>query len=87
MAVTAGMVVRSKAGRDTGGWFVVISTEGEYAYLVNGEQRKLDRPKKKKLKHLQVTTYVSEFIANKVNSGTKVTNQEVRKALADYLDM
>lgn len=79
-----GLVVRSKAGRDKGDLFIILRTENEYAYIANGELRKVDRPKKKKLRHLQLTGFVSEFIHNKLDSAGKVTNQEVRKALAEY---
>ncbi len=84
MEVSAGMVVRSTAGRDKGDLFIVISREGDYAYLANGELRKVDRPKKKKLKHLQPSHTVSEFIRNKLETAGKVTNSEVRKALSEY---
>lgn len=84
MEVAAGMVVRSIAGRDKGDLFIVLSREGAYAYLANGELRKVDRPKKKKLKHLQPSHYVSEFIQNKLSTMGKVTNSEVRKALSEY---
>lgn len=83
MEVVAGMVVRSIAGRDKGDLFIVLSREGEYAYLANGELRKVDRPKKKKLKHLQPSHKISEFIKNKLETAGKVTNSEVRKALSE----
>ncbi len=83
MEVLIGSVVRSKAGRDKGDLFIVLSREGEYAYLANGDLRKVDTPKKKKLKHLQPSGKVSEFIKNKLETVGKVTNSEVRKALAD----
>ena len=78
-----GIIVRSKAGRDKGELFIILKAEGEYVYIANGELRKVDRPKKKKLKHLQLTGYVSEFIAAKLVADG-VTNREVRKALAEY---
>jgi ribosomal protein L14E/L6E/L27E len=84
MEIIEGSIVRSIAGRDKGDLFIVLSREGSYAYLVNGELRKVDRPKKKKLKHLQGTHSVSEFIKNKLETAGKVTNSEVRKALAEY---
>ncbi len=84
MEITEGSIVRSKAGRDKGDLFIVLSREGGYAYLANGELRKVDRPKKKKLKHVQGTSYVSEFVQNKLASVGKVTNSEVRKALAEF---
>lgn len=84
MEIVEGSIVRSIAGRDKGGLFIVLSRDGEYAYLVNGDLRKVDSPKKKKLKHLQGTTSVSEFIQNKLGTVGKVTNSEVRKALAEF---
>lgn len=85
MEIVVGSVVRSKAGRDKGDYFIVLSREGEYAYLANGELRKVDHPKKKKLKHLQVSEKISAFIVNKLQTQGKVTNSEVRKALAELV--
>jgi large subunit ribosomal protein L14e len=87
MELVMGTVVRSKAGRDKGDLFVILRLEGEYAYIANGELRKVDQPKKKKLKHIQRTNYVSGFIADKLAAVGKVTNSEVRKALAEYREI
>ena len=84
MDIIEGSIVRSIAGRDKGDLFIVLSREGDYAYLANGELRKVDRPKKKKLKHLQGSNSVSEFIQNKLQATGKVTNSEVRKALSEF---
>lgn len=84
MEIVEGSIVRSIAGRDMGDLFIVLAREGDYAYLANGELRKVDRPKKKKLKHLQGTSSVSEFIQNKLKASGKVTNAEVRKALSEF---
>lgn len=82
MEIKVGSIVRSKAGRDKGDLFIVLSLEDNYVYMANGDLRKVDRPKKKKLRHLQGTGEVSEFVMNKLSLGGKVTNSEVRKALA-----
>ena len=87
MEIKAGSIVRSIAGRDKGDLFIVLSVEDEFVYLANGELRKVDRPKKKKLKHLQPSAKVSEFIQNKLETVGKVTNSEVRKALADLTEI
>lgn len=87
MEITAGSIVRSKAGRDKGDLFIVLAREGEFAYIANGDLRKVDTPKKKKLKHLQGHNEVSEFIKNKLETVGKVTNSEVRKALADLMEI
>ena len=82
--VTVGSVVRSKAGRDKGDLFIVLRTEDNYAYIANGILRKVERPKKKKLMHLQPSSYVSELIQKKLETAEEVENFEVRKALAEY---
>ena len=83
MEVRVGTRVRSTAGRDKGVDFIVIAVEGEYLSLADGDLRKVDRPKRKKLKHVQASADYSEFIADKLAVTGKVTNAEVRKALAE----
>ena len=73
-----GDVVRSKNGRFKGEFFVVVSLDGDYAYLVNGKQRKMDSPKRKKIKHLEFGIGHSNHIGEKLEVGSKVTNNEVR---------
>ena len=82
MEIIEGSIVRSIAGRDKGDLFIVLSREGDFVYLANGELRKVDHPKK--LKHLQGTNSVSDFVSNKLATVGKVTNSEVRKALAEF---
>lgn len=79
-----GDIVYAKAGRDKGGYFVVVSAEGEYAYICNGKSRKVMQPKKKKLKHLRLKMGYSEFIAGKLSRGERVTNTELRRELEEY---
>jgi len=50
----AGMLVRSKAGHDTGKLYVIIDVDDTYVYLADGSIRTLDHLKKKKKKHVQV---------------------------------
>ena len=61
MEIIEGSIVRSIAGRDKGDLFIVLSREGDFVYLANGELRKVDHPKKKKLKHLQGTNSANAF--------------------------
>ena len=72
--------MRSKAGRDKGTLYVVIRTEGDYVYAADGAARKLDRLKKKKIKHVEGSYDVSEEIARHVADGT-VENHMLRKFL------
>lgn len=86
MEVCIGSIVFSKAGRDKGRSFVVVKKEGDYAYLCDGDMRKSDSPKKKKLKHLAVTNTVCDHIGDKIKDNKKVTNTEIRRALSEFCE-
>ena len=49
-----GMIARSKAGHDKGHVYIIVETDATSVYLVDGKIRTLDRPKKKKKKHVQL---------------------------------
>ena len=84
MDISKSDIVVSAAGRDAGQFFYVINLEGEYAYLANGKQRKLEQPKKKKLKHLRFAARIDSRVANKLRDGDKVLNSELRRDLAVF---
>lgn len=69
MEFKRGTIVRSKAGRDQGDWFIVLSEDENAVYLVDGKRRPIERPKCKKKKHcaatLKCVTLPEEPIANK----------------------
>ncbi|MDU2373530.1 KOW domain-containing protein [Peptoniphilus harei] len=60
-------MVRSKKGRDEGKVYIIMDIiDDDLLLLVDGKLRKLDRPKKKKVKHLYIykdviDTEVSDF--------------------------
>ncbi len=58
MEFASGQIVRSKAGRDKGCFFVVLRSEYPYAALCDGKHRPLERPKWKKYIHLSATNTV-----------------------------
>ncbi len=83
--ITVGMVVFSRAGRDKGRFFMVKEIiDDNFVSIVDGEVRKLDKPKLKKIKHLKKTDDVLENIAAKLIKGTKVFDAEVFSALRKY---
>lgn len=81
-----GQIVKSKAGRDKDCYFIIIEDLGEYVYLVDGNLRKLDQPKKKKKKHIQPIHIVVNDIKEQLIEGYKLTNADIRKALELYID-
>jgi ribosomal protein L14E/L6E/L27E len=83
--VLIGSVVISTSGRDKGSYFFVYRIDGDYVFLVDGDIRKIERPKKKKLKHVEPTAFFDENIAEKIIKKNKITNQELKKALKAIL--
>nr|WP_284703642.1 KOW domain-containing RNA-binding protein [Clostridium swellfunianum] len=77
-----GRVVLSKSGRDEGRYFVIVDIINEnYVYISDGDLRRLQKPKKKKIKHLIFTKHTSENIKNLLQEGDKVNNNAIRKYL------
>ena len=75
-------VVLSTTGRDKGNIFYVVGIEGDFLFLANGKDRTLDRPKRKKQKHVQKVLRSETRVAVKLRNGDKVLNSELRKELA-----
>ena len=53
-SVERGMLAKSKAGHDKGQFYVIYDVDETYVYLVDGKIRTMDKPKKKKRKHVQI---------------------------------
>ncbi|MCX7914431.1 MAG: KOW domain-containing RNA-binding protein [Thermodesulfovibrionales bacterium] len=85
MDITLGQVVYSKGGRDAGRKFIIFDIIDEsYVLLVDGDLRRIDKPKKKKLKHLELTNDVIVTLSERIKNKLKVTNSDIRKALAEF---
>lgn len=77
-----GTVVYSKAGRDIDKTFIILDVvDKEYVYICDGALRKIEKPKKKKIKHLVFTEKVASDIKQSLISKTKVSNSEIKKFL------
>ena len=75
-------VVQTTAGRDAGQWFYVINADPVYLLLANGKDRTLEKPKRKKRKHIQKVLRSETRVAEKLRLGDKVLNSELRRDLA-----
>ena len=80
--VEIGRVVISRSGRDQGRMFLIVGIlEEPYVLLADGALRRLNKPKKKKLRHLALQPDVLEGIGEKLKQGSKVFDAELRSAL------
>ena len=84
MEVDKSSLIVSKAGRDKGQLFYVIDTDEQYVYLADGKSRRLEKPKRKKRKHVEQVPRTESRIAEKIRNGEKVLNSELRKELASF---
>ena len=84
MEVDKSSLVVSKAGRDQGQLFYVIDVDEQYVYLADGKSRRLEKPKRKKRKHVEQVPRTESRIAEKIRNGEKVLNSELRKELASF---
>ncbi len=77
MNTEKGSIVKASAGREKGGFFVVLECDPVFAFIADGKRRRVESPKKKKLIHLQATGTVLE--------GSFETNPQIRKVLNEFI--
>lgn len=81
-----GQIVKSKAGRDKGRVFLIFKVLDENFVLVcDGDLRKLNTPKKKKVKHLVIYNTVLTEFAEKLQENKNLNDAYVRKLLEPYV--
>ena len=80
--LTIADVVISTAGRDAGKLFYVIEADDTWLTLVNGKDRTIEKPKRKKRKHTNKVLRSETRVATKLRDGDKVLNSELRRDLA-----
>ena len=73
----------SRSGRDKGRRFVLLQiVDDQYILYADGDLRKVDKPKKKKVRHVCVTREILEDVRKILLQGGQPKNEELRKALA-----
>ena len=75
-------VVIPQAGREAGKLYYVVGVDGDFILLANGKDRSLEKPKRKKRKHANKVLRSETRVAEKLRSGDKVLNSELRRDLA-----
>jgi ribosomal protein L14E/L6E/L27E len=77
----SGIAAISRAGRDKGRVFVVLcELDANFVMVCNGSSRTLDRPKKKRRKHLLPTRHEMSELSAKY-AGKTLRDQDIRKFL------
>lgn len=81
MDIVSGSIVLSKAGRDRERLFVVLSIDDNFALIADGKIRRVEKPKKKKLRHLEFAGICEGRIYDEILDGKVPTNREIRNLL------
>ena len=77
-------IVRSLAGRDQGKLFFVLKTDENFVWIADGKGRRLEKPKRKKRRHIERIFGTDSRVGEKLRSGEKVLNSELRRELAGF---
>ncbi len=77
MDFVRGLIVKSAAGHDKGGFFVVLEAAGGFAVICDGRRRSLGHPKRKSVKHLFPTRRALPDDLMKTDRG-------IRRALSEF---
>ena len=76
MKLLKGSVVRAEAGRDGGGYFVIVEADEKYCLIADGKSRKLDKPKRKNIKHIRITDSMIDL--------NDITDKKLRNILKQF---
>lgn len=80
--ISIGQLVTSNAGRDQTNIYLVVGIKKDnYLLLANGRDRKFKNPKQKNIRHVNVLNSIAQGVADKIQSGMKITDEEIRQAI------
>ncbi len=74
MDIARSDIVKAAAGRDKGKLFFVLDVEGDFLLLADGKTRKLERPKRKKRKHVVFQARIDCRATEKIRSGDRLVD-------------
>jgi len=76
--MTNGQIVIVKKGKEKGLFMVVMSVDLRYVYLADGKTCTIERPKKKNIKHIQITNCKASL---EPECGRALNNADIRNQI------
>lgn len=82
----SGSIVRSTTGRDKGRLYLVWQSEGDFLTLVDGDKRRVSKPKRKRRKHAVMLVMLEKKEFADIQSGCKdgSADSRIRRHLLRY---
>ena len=81
MEYSIGMFAKSLAGHDKNKLYLISKIDNEYVYLVDGKIRTIDKPKKKRKKHIQIDYQITDLIKEKLATKVEIRNEDIKRAI------
>ena len=81
-----GKFAKSKAGHDKDQIYVILKEDAEYVYLVDGKIKTINKPKKKRKKHIQIILKEDENVSKKLKQDEMLINEEIKVAIKRAFD-
>lgn len=81
LQIEEGMFARSLAGHDKDRLYIIIRRDAEYVWLVDGITRTTEKPKKKKLRHIQIVHRCAEPVKSALANGTALQNEQIKQII------
>ncbi|NJP36026.1 KOW domain-containing RNA-binding protein [Alkalicoccus luteus] len=83
----AGELVRILNGRDRDQYACIIEVLDErFVHIADGDKRKVDRPKRKNLQHLERMEIVAPEVRTSIIETGRVTNAKLRFAISSHIN-
>lgn len=76
-----GCFARSLAGHDKDTVYVIIDVDTEYVYLSDGKYKTIEKPKKKRFKHIQIIKKKDSILESKHKN---IINEDIKRAIKLY---
>ena len=76
-------LAKSLCGHDKNEIYVVYREENDFVYLINGKTKTIEKPKRKKQRHIQIIKNLPEEIIEMVSQG--LTNETAKKIIKHYV--
>ena len=78
------VLAKSLAGHDKHHVYVISKEETDLVYLVNGQTKKMNNPKKKKKMHVQVIKRLPSAVKDLLEEGSEINDDLVSEILRLY---
>jgi len=79
--IEPGRAVISRAGRDKGNIYIICAVDGDFVLVADGSRRPLEKPKRKRVKHLKLLPELFEKLSEKFREGKKIHDTELKSCV------